>query len=169
MKILDRYILRNFLITFLFTIIALTVISVVIDTSEKADDFVKSGLSTAQIITKYYFGFVPFIISMIFPLMVFIAVIYFTSKLAGRSEIVAILANGVRYRRFLLPYILGGIILGAVLWYCNMYVCPKGATIRGDFQTRYIDANSSYYANQGTSNTYYLKADSVTYIAIRGY
>src|ERR1700759_4737367 len=164
MKILDRYILRNFLITFLFTIIALTVISVVIDTSEKADDFVKSGLSTAQIITKYYFGFIPFIISMIFPLMVFIAVIYFTSKLAGRSEIVAILANGVRYRRFLRPYFVGGVILGAVLWYCNMYVFPRGATIRGDFQTKYIDGNSSYNQSMSSANTYYLKADSNTYV-----
>src|ERR1700712_4565187 len=148
MKILDRYILKNFLVTFVFTILALTVISVVIDTSEKADDFVKSGLTTSQIITKYYIGFVPFIISMIFPLMVFIAVIYFTSKLAGRSEIVAILANGVRYRRFLRPYFMGGILLGLFLFYCNMYVFPKGNNIRSDFQMRYIDGNSSYYAGE---------------------
>src|SRR5882757_9463286 len=100
MKILDRYIIKNFLITFVFTILLFSVVSIVIDSSEKADDFVKSGLTTSQIIARYYIGFVPFIISMIFPLMVFIAVIYFTSKLAGRSEIVAILANGVRYRRF---------------------------------------------------------------------
>ena len=76
MKILDWYILKKFLVTFIFTILALTVISVVIDSSEKADDFVKSGLTTNQIINKYYLGFVPFIISMIFPLMVFIAVIF---------------------------------------------------------------------------------------------
>ncbi len=169
MKIIDRYIIKNFLITFVFTILALTVISVVIDTSEKADDFVKSGLSTSQIVTKYYFGFVPFIISMIFPLMVFIAVIYFTSKLAGRSEIVAILANGVRYRRFLRPYLIGGILLGFLLYYCNMYVFPKGNNIRSDFQMRYIDNNSSYYAGQPTNTTFYLKSDPSTYVAIRYY
>lgn len=169
MKILDRYILRNFLVTFIFTILALTVISVVIDTSEKADDFVKSGLSSSQIVMKYYIGFVPFIISMIFPLMVFIAVIYFTSKLAGRAEIVAILANGVRYRRFLRPYIMGGSILGLLLWYCNMFVFPKGNEIRSDFQIRYVDGNSSYYAGQVSNATFYLKSDPNTYVAIRYY
>ncbi len=169
MKILDRYIIKNFLITFVFTILLLTIISVVIDTSEKADDFVKSGLSTSQIISKYYIGFVPFIISMIFPLMVFIAVIYFTSKLAGRSEIVAILANGVRYRRFLQPYFIGGSLLGLLLWYCNMFVFPVGNNIRSDFQIRYIDNNSSYYTGQVVNTTFYLKSDSNTYVAIRYY
>jgi lipopolysaccharide export system permease protein len=169
MKIIDRYIIKNFLITFVFTILALTVISVVIDTSEKADDFVKSGLSTSQIITKYYFGFVPFIISMIFPLMVFIAVIYFTSKLAGRSEIVAILANGVRYRRFLRPYIICGCLLGGLLFYCNMYVFPKGNAIKNEFQIRYVDGNNSYYSGQVSNTTFYLKSDSTTYVAIRYY
>ncbi len=168
MKIIDWYIIKNFLVTFVFTILALTVISVVIDSSEKADDFVKSGLSTYQIITKYYFGFVPFIISMIFPLMVFIAVIYFTSKLAGRAEIVAILANGVRYRRFLRPYFIGGCLLGLLLWYFNQYVFPKGNGIKSEFQLNYIDKNSSYNPGQG-SNTFYLKSDSTTYVAIRYY
>jgi lipopolysaccharide export system permease protein len=169
MKILDWYIVKNFLVTFIFTILALTVISIVIDSSEKADDFVKSGLTTSQIITKYYIGFVPFIISMIFPLMVFIAVIYFTSKLAGRSEIVAILASGVRYRRFLRPYFIGGGLLALMLWYCNQYVFPKGNGIRSEFQINYIDKNSSYNPGQNTNNTFYLKSDSSTYIAIRYY
>ncbi len=169
MKIIDRYIIKNFLITFVFTILTLTVISVVIDTSEKADDFVKSGLSTSEIINKYYIGFVPFIISMIFPLMVFIAVIYFTSKLAGRSEIVAILANGVRYRRFLRPYFMGGCLLGLLLWYSNMFVFPKGNAIKNEFQLRYIDGNSSYYAGQLSNATFYLKSDPTTYLAIRYY
>lgn len=168
MKILDWYIIKNFLVTFIFTILALTVISVVIDSSEKADDFVKSGLNTSQIITQYYFGFIPFIVSMIFPLMVFIAVIYFTSKLAGRAEIVAILANGVRYRRFLRPYLIGGCLLGLMLWYCNQFVFPKGNAIKSEFQLNYIDKNSSYNPGQG-SNTFYLKSDSNTYVAIRYY
>lgn len=169
MKIIDWYILKKFLVTFIFTILALTVIAVVIDSSEKADDFVKSGLSSYEIFTKYYTGFIPFIISIIFPLMVFIAVIYFTSKMAGRAEIVAILANGVRYNRFLRPYFIGGLLLAILLWYCNQYVFPKGNSIRGDFQATYIDRNSSYYANQGSSSTYYLKSDPTTYVAIRYY
>lgn len=169
MKIIDWYIIKKFLVTFVFTILALTVIAVVIDTSEKTDDFVKSGLSSWEIITKYYTGFVPFIISMIFPLMVFIAVIYFTSKMAGKTEVVAILANGINFNRFLRPYLIGGILLGLLLWYCNMFVFPKGNSIRGDFQVNYIDRNSSYYAGMGSNNTFYLKSDSQTYVAIRYY
>ena len=90
LKLLDTYILKKFLGTFVFTMLVITAIAVVIDTSEKADDFVRSGLTARQLITAYYIGFIPFIMSMIYPLMVFIAVIYFTSKMAGRSEIIAI-------------------------------------------------------------------------------
>jgi lipopolysaccharide export system permease protein len=169
MKILDWYILKKFLVTFLFTILTITVIAVVIDTSEKTDDFVKSGLSSWQIVTKYYTGFVPFIISMIFPLMVFIAVIYFTSKLAAKSEIVAILANGVKFDRFLRPYFAGGLLLALLLWLCNQFVFPKGNAIRSDFQIKYVDGNSSYYAGRSSTSTFYLKSDSQTYIAIRYY
>ncbi|HEY8387184.1 MAG TPA: LptF/LptG family permease, partial [Parasegetibacter sp.] len=122
MKILDWYILKKFMVTFVFTILMITVITVVIDTSEKANDFVKSGLPTSVIIKEYYFGFVPQIVSMIFPLIVFIAVIFFTSKMAGRSEIIAILASGVKYSRFLRPYMVGGLLLAGILWYANQYV-----------------------------------------------
>jgi lipopolysaccharide export system permease protein len=169
MKILDWYILKRFLVTFLFTLFIITVIAVVIDTGEKTDDFVKSGLSTWQIIMQYYIGFVPFIISMIFPLMVFIAVIYFTSKLAGTSEIVAILANGVRFNRFLRPYFMGGFLLGGVLWYCNQYVFPKGNGIRSAFQLKYVDGNSTYYDGKHPTTTFYLKSNAETYVAIRYY
>src|SRR5271170_5943697 len=117
MKKLDRYILKKFLSTFVFTMMVITVIAVVIDTSEKADDFVKSGLTSWQIVTHYFIGFVPFIMSMIFPLMVFIAVIYFSSKMAGQSEFIAILAGGVRYNRMLRPYLVGALLLGTFFWF----------------------------------------------------
>src|SRR5215472_7090716 len=116
MKRLDWYILKKFLSTFVFTMLVITVIAVVIDTSEKADDFVKSGLTTWEIITHYFLGFVPFIMSMIFPLMVFIAVIYFSSKMAGQSEFIAILAGGVKYNRMLRPYLIGSVFLALLLW-----------------------------------------------------
>jgi lipopolysaccharide export system permease protein len=169
MKILDWYILKRFLVTFVFTIMTLTVISVIIDTSEKTDDFVKSGLSTSQIITQYYFGFVPFIISMIFPLIVFIAVIFFTSKLAQRSEIVAILANGVNFNRLLRPYLMGGILLGGLLWYSNQYIIPRANEIRSDFQLKVIDKNSTYLAGLQNTSSYYLRVDSVTFVGLRYY
>src|SRR3954462_8742720 len=168
MKILDWYILKRFLVTFVFTILTITVIAVVIDTSEKTDDFVRSGLSSTEIITKYYYGFVPFIISMIFPLIVFIAVIFFTSKLAARSEIVAILANGVNFNRMLRPYLMGGVILAALLWVGNQYVIPRANGIRSDFQITYIDRNSSYQPG-GMNSNYHLRADSNTYFGLRYY
>ncbi|RYZ55350.1 MAG: LptF/LptG family permease, partial [Chitinophagaceae bacterium] len=84
MKKLDWYILRKFFSTFVFCMLAFTVIAVAVDSSEKTDDFVKTGLSTFEIIRQYYVGFVPFIWGMLFPLFVFIAVIFFTSKMALR-------------------------------------------------------------------------------------
>jgi lipopolysaccharide export system permease protein len=168
-KILDWYILKRFLVTFVFTILTITTIAIVIDTSEKTDDFVRSGLTTSQIITKYYYGFVPFIISMIFPLIVFIAVIFFTSKLAARSEIVAILANGVNFNRMLRPYLMGGVILAALLWVGNQYVIPRANGIRSDFQLNYIDKNSSYQPGMFANNHFHLRADSNTYFGLKYY
>jgi len=134
MKKLDWYILKKFLTTFVFTMLAITAIAVVIDTSEKADDFVKSGLTTWEIITHYFLGFVPFIMSMIFPLMVFIAVIYFSSKMAGQSEFIAILAGGVKYNRMLRPYLIGSTFLALLLWVAAQYWIPRAEDIRTNFQ-----------------------------------
>ena len=148
LKILDRYIISKFLSTTVFIVVIFSVIAGVIDTSEKADDFVKSGQSSYYILTHYFAGFIPFIISMIFPLMVFIAVILFTSKMAGRTEIVAILAGGVKFNRFLRPYFIGAIILGSVFWYANQKLIPKANVLRGDFQATYIDSKSCYEIGQ---------------------
>jgi lipopolysaccharide export system permease protein len=90
MNKIDWYILKKFVVTFFFCMVLFTLIAVAVDTSEKTDDFVKTGLSTLQIIQQYYFGFVPFIWGLLFPLFVFIAVIFFTSRMATRSEIVAV-------------------------------------------------------------------------------
>src|SRR5206468_513815 len=117
---------------------------------------------------KYYYGFVPVIISMIFPLIVFIAVIFFTSRLAARSEIIAILANGINFHRMMRPYLMGGVALAIILWLGNQYVIPRANGIRSDFQVNYIDRNSSYQPG-GSSNTYHLRADSNTYFGLKYY
>jgi lipopolysaccharide export system permease protein len=152
-------------------VLIFSVIAVAIDTSEKADDFVKSGLSSWQIVTHYYIGFVPFIISMIFPLMVFIAVIFFTSKMAGKSELVAILAGGVRFNRMLLPYFMGALILGGTFWVATQFWIPKAAAIRGDFQANYIDSKSSYEQGEYSkrSRHYYFRIDANTFAGMRNY
>jgi lipopolysaccharide export system permease protein len=169
MKKLDWYILKKFFSTFIFTMLAITTIAVVIDTSEKADDFVKSGLSSWQIVTHYFIGFVPFIMSMIFPLMVFIAVIYFSSKMAGQSEFIAILAGGVKYNRMLRPYLIGSAALGLIFWVAVRYWVPKAEEIRTNFQATYIDRNSSYNGDPYRSTNYFLRVDAGTYVAMHSY
>ncbi|MDP9230514.1 MAG: LptF/LptG family permease, partial [Bacteroidota bacterium] len=125
MKKIDWYILKKMLVTFVFCMLLFTAIAVAVDSSEKTDDFVKTGLSTRQIITEYYFGFVPFIWGLLFPLFVFIAVIFFTSRMAVRSELIAIIASGTNYNRVLRPFFVGGIFLASILWWSNRYVIPK--------------------------------------------
>ena len=169
MKILDWYIIKKFLTTFIFTILLITIIAVAIDTSEKADDFVKSGLSSWQIFTHYYLGFIPFLVGMIFPLMVFIATIYFSSKMAGRSEFIAILANGVRYNRMLRPYIICSVFLALVFWIANRFWIPKANEIKSNFQATYIDRNSSYNPDPFKNNNYYLRVDANTFVGMRSY
>jgi lipopolysaccharide export system permease protein len=168
-KILDVYILKKFLGTFVFTMLIITIIAVVIDTSEKADDFVRSGLSAWQLVTSYYIGFIPFIMSMIFPLMVFIAIIYFSSKMAGKSEFIAILAGGVRYNRMLRPYLIGAIFLSVIFWLASQYWVPRANEIRTNFQTVYVDRNSSYNGDPYKTNNFYLRVDPHTFVGFRYY
>ncbi len=169
MKKLDWYILKKFFRVFFFSIFLFAIIAIVIDVSEKTDDFVKSGLSGGEIITHYYIGFIPHIIALLFPLFVFIAVIFFTSKMAGQTEIVAILASGTTYNRWLRPYWIGGILLGLLLWVSNQWIVPKANNIRGSFEAAYVDNHSSYNALLTTSTDIYFRIDSFTYAGVYGY
>jgi lipopolysaccharide export system permease protein len=168
---LDRYILKKLLTTFFFCMLLFTVVAVAVDSSEKTDDFVRAGLNTRQIINQYYLGFVPWIWSLLFPLFVFIAVIFFTSRMATRSEIIAILASGISYRRFLRPYVVGGLLLASLLWVGSRYWIPKANAIRSNFQSKYVDRNDpSKNMNFGSCyNCYYRRLDSNTFIGIRDY
>src|SRR3954469_19743768 len=132
---IDWYILKKFLVTFFSCMFIMTTLAVAIDISEKTDDFVKSGLTTRQIFTEYYIGFIPFIWGMLYPLFVFIAVIFFTSKMALKSEVIAILASGTTYNRWLRPYLIGGFVFAVVLWFANAYMLPRATEIRSNFQS----------------------------------
>lgn len=170
MKKIDRYILSKYLTTFFYCLILFTAIVVVVDISEKTDDFVKSKLPVGRIITDYYFGFIPRIDAMLFPLFVFISVIFFTSKMASRSEVIAILSSGVSFRRFMMPYVVGGAFLSALLWFGYRYVVPLANRKWGDFEAKYIDPN---FGNNNGNSTYrqrfYFRVDSFSYAGIRGY
>jgi lipopolysaccharide export system permease protein len=169
LKKIDWYILKKYLTTFFFCLLLLTVIVVVVDISEKTDDFVKSGLSFWRITTDYYFGFIPRITALLFPLFVFISVIFFTSRMATRSEIVAILSSGVSFRRFLMPYVAGGVLLASVLWLGYRYVVPPANKLWGDFEAKYIDVNFGGNQNKTYLQHYYFKLDSNSYAGIGFY
>ncbi|MGG9971612.1 LptF/LptG family permease [Ferruginibacter sp. SUN002] len=167
MKKIDRYILSKYLSTFFFCLVLFTTIVVVIDLSEKTDDFMKSKLPVWKIFVDYHLGFIPRIDAMLFPLFVFIAVIFFTSKMAERSEIVAILSSGVSFRRFLFPYWIGGFILSLILWGTYHLVLPTANKKWGEFQAKYIDLNFGISAN--ANQNYYFRLDSNSYAGIRSY
>jgi lipopolysaccharide export system permease protein len=169
MKTIDWYIIKKFFVTFFFCIIAMTAIVVIVDLSEKTDDFAKTGLSYKTIITDYYFGFLPHIDAMLFPLFIFIAVIFFTSVMANRSEIIAILSTGTSFGRFLRPYIAGGILFTLFLWWCNQYVLPPANQKWANFNAKYIDFNYGGYVNTSTISNKYFKLDSFSYAGLRYY
>lgn len=166
MKKIDWYIFKDFIFTFFYCILLFTAISVVVDISEKTDDFAKANLSAKFVMMNYYVGFVPFIVSFLFPLFTFISVIFFTSRLANRSEIIAILASGTSFNRLLRPYLLGGFLLAVLLWLGNRTYVPKANEIRTSFEMKYVKSPGQY---NGTGNNIYMRIDSVTYCGIRYY
>jgi lipopolysaccharide export system permease protein len=168
MKKIDRYILGKFLTTFFFCILLMTVIVVVIDISEKADDFVKLDLTAWDIFVMYYLAFIPRIDAMLFPLFVFIAVIFFTSKMAERTEVVAIISSGVSLRRFLLPYWVGGLLLTIMLWVTYQYILPAANRQWAFFDGKYL---TSAFGQQKAAyqRNYYFRIDSVTYAGMHSY
>jgi lipopolysaccharide export system permease protein len=166
MKKIDWYILKKFLSTFVFSLVLLTVISVVIDMSERTDDFAKNNLDYKTVFSEYYSGFIPFIVSMLFPLFVFISVIFFTSKMAGRSEFIAILASGVSLRRILRPYMVGGVLLAFLLWMGSRYIIPRANERRTRFEAKYF---KSSMMQSSLSHSIYMRVDSFSYCGIRYY
>ncbi|TCZ69578.1 LptF/LptG family permease [Flaviaesturariibacter aridisoli] len=165
MKKLDWYILRQLFLAFITCMLIFTVIAVAVDSSEKTDDFVKSGLTGRQIIRQYYIGFVPYIWGMLYPLFVFIGVIYSTSRMAMRTEIIAILATGTTYNRWLRTYLAGGLFFAVVLWFAARYYIPAANDLRSTFQARYIDGKSPDELAKPAA--YYMRTDSNTYIGLK--
>lgn len=170
MKKIDRYILKQYLQTFFFFLFIFMLITVAVDFSEKADDILKSGLSASQIFSQYYMGFIPHMIALLFPIFVLIAVVFFTSRLALRSEVVAMLSVGMSLRRFLVPYWMGGGLLTLLLWVSNHLLVPQANKIRTEFEARYINDPdpSQRNASQYQSNLHF-RIDTFTYAAMRYY
>lgn len=143
MRILDWYILRKFLGTFVFILVLLLGITIVIDLSEKMDDFIENQISVFIIISQYYLNFIPWIVSLIGPFFILVSVIFFTSQLAERSEIIAILNSGTSFHRFLFPYFLGASFLFMLFMLGNHFAVPLANKGKKNFEDRYINKNQA--------------------------
>ncbi|MFT6209582.1 MAG: lipopolysaccharide export system permease protein [Bacteroidia bacterium] len=142
---LDRYILKQFLGTFFFTIALIICITTVFDLSEKIDNFIEHELSMWTIISEYYIYFIPYFANLFSPLFVFVAVILFTSRMAYRSEIVAILSAGVSFYRMMVPYLIGATVLATISLCLNHFIIPKANEHRILFENTYINRPWKFY------------------------
>ena len=125
LKKLDIYIIRKFLATFLFMIGAFVLIAVVFDISENIDELLKARAPWYRIITDYYVNFCFYFGTLLSSFIIFLTIIWFTSKLAQQSEVIAVLSSGVSYARFIRPYFIASGILVAVLLYFSHVVVPR--------------------------------------------
>jgi lipopolysaccharide export system permease protein len=141
-KIIDWYIIKKYLGTFSFTLAIFTVIIVIFDVSEKLDDFLRHKAPVHEIIFSYYAGFVPFYLNFLSPLINFIAVIFFTAKMADQTEIVPILSSGVSFKRFLYPYVIASSIIFIVTLIFNIFIIPETNQLKIDFENTYINPKS---------------------------
>ncbi len=149
LKRLDTYIISKFLGTY-FVVILLTIsIVIVFDYGENIERFTKLGVTIPQILLGYYPYFVPHLANMLSALLVFITVIFFTSKMAGNSEVIAILSAGVSFRRFVRPYIIAATLIGAFNFYLASEVIPRSNVIRLEFENQYKNRrkNATYSDN----------------------
>lgn len=147
MKIIDIYIIKKFLSTFLFILAVIMLVAIIFDISEQIDEFLKSDAPFFVIVTDYYINFVLYYGNLFSALLIFIAVIWFTSVMAGKTEIVAILSSGMSFRRMLLPYFIAATLLAAVSFYFNHSLIPKANKVRLDFENTYFRSPYRLRAN----------------------
>lgn len=140
-KKLDRYIIGKFLRTFLFTVLIFTMISAIIDFSEKVKQFIEEPITLGEIVFQYYPNFILYINGLLFPLFTLIAVVYFTSRMAYNSEIISVLNAGVSFERLMKPYLISAAIIATFSLFANHYLVPEGNKIRLNIEHTYIHKN----------------------------
>ena len=164
LKIIDRYIIGKYLGTFIYTLCVFVVIIVIFDLSEKLDDFLGNNLTMWQVISLYYAGSIPFYVNMLSPLINFIAVIFFTAKMADQTEIVPILSGGVSFNRFLLPYFVSAFIIFAANLGSNLYILPYTNKLKNNFENTYVKKN-----DPSSKTNIHMKLDDKTYIYMESF
>lgn len=164
-KVIDRYIINKYLGTFVFTLGIFVVISVVFDISEHLDNFLSKHATLYEIAFNYYAGFIPFYINMLSPLINFLAVIFFTAKMANQTEIVPILSGKASFNRFLRPYFLAAFVIFVVSFFANVYLIPYTNKLKNDFENSH-----GFNGDQDPTKTQvHLKLDSHTYVYLESY
>jgi lipopolysaccharide export system permease protein len=146
MKLLDKYILKQFLSTFFFVVVILLAVISVIDMTDKMDKFAKAQLTSGQIF-GYYLDFIPWIGSLVTPITIFIATVYVCSRMAGRTEVIAILSAGISFRRMMMPYFMGSFVIAALSFALNGWVIPNSNKAKLAFEVQYLK-NKYYYDKQ---------------------
>lgn len=144
LKTIDIYIIKKFLGTFFYAILLIISIAIVFDISENLDEFISKDVTVHQIIFDYYLNFIPYFANLFSALFTFIAVIYFTSKMAYNTEIIAILSSGVSYARLMRPYMISAFLIAAFSYTLGAYIIPPANKKRIDFRSTYINSNRSY-------------------------
>ena len=135
---LDAYIVSKFITTFFVALLLIIGIVIIFDISEKIDDFVEKEAPLGAIIFDYYLNFIPYFMNMFSPLFVFITVIFFTSKMAADSEIIAILSCGISFHRMMVPYMFSATLIAILSLCLNLFIIPESNKTRLEFETQYI-------------------------------
>lgn len=165
MKVLDLYIIRKFLITFFFAIFLLSAIAIVIDITEKIDDFINSNAPLHAIVFDYYLNFIPWIGLMLAPIFVFISVVYLTSRLTANTEIICMLNGGVSFYRLLVPYMFTALLLTGLFALYNHNLLPKSNRVKIRFEEQY----SSKKDKRATEINYHFQIGKDTFIFTQSY
>jgi len=137
--VIDRYIIGKYLGTFAFTLAMFSMITVVFDISERLDNFLKNNAPISDIIFRYYAGFVPFYLNMLSPLINFLAVIFFTAKMANQTEIVPILSGKASFNRFLRPYFVSATVVFLISFFANVFLIPYTNRLKNSFENQYFN------------------------------
>jgi len=164
MNKIDRYIIKKFIGTFFYALTLLLLVVIVIDISEKIDDFMEHDLDMWTIISEYYLHFIPYFANLFSPLFIFISVVFFTSKLADNSEIIAIFNSGMSFKRFLRPFIISSVFLASLSFLLGSFVIPIANKNRIDFENKYLVSQKKILRKN-----IHLQTSENQYIFLEGY
>ena len=141
---IDWYIAKKFIMTFFLSLLLIIIIVIIFDLSEKIDDFVKNEAPVKEIIFNYYCNYLPYLVNMFASLFVFITVIFFTSRMAANSEIIAILSSGISFHRMMVPYLASAALIALLSLGLSLYVIPNSNATRIEFEAKYVKRHNTF-------------------------